>query len=85
MPTWHRHAAASAATVKLQESDGGLLLSVGDDGVGFEPADGARGGHLGIVGMRERVQLVGGTLDVESARGHGTTVRAWVPTKGEPR
>ncbi len=81
----HRHAAASAVIVRLQESDGGLLLSVGDDGVGFEPADGALGGHLGLIGMRERVQLVGGTLDIESARGHGTTVLAWVPTKREPR
>jgi PAS domain S-box-containing protein len=76
-----RHAGATAATVRLREMDDGLLLAVADDGVGFDPADPGAGGHLGLASMRERVRLVDGTLDIESAQGHGTTVVAWVPAK----
>ena len=65
--------------------DDGLLLAVADDGVGFDPDGPSRGGHLGLASMRERVRLVGGTLDIESAPGRGTTVIAWVPTEGASR
>lgn len=79
-----RHAAASTVTVSLMPADGGLLLAVADDGVGFEPEEQAAGRHLGLVSMRERTSLVGGTLDVESAPGRGTTVVAWTPLKEGP-
>ena len=39
--------------------------------------------HLGLLSMRERVRLVNGTLDIESAPGQGTTVIAWVPVEEE--
>jgi PAS domain S-box-containing protein len=80
-----RHAGATAATVRLRTTDDGLLLAVADDGVGFDPEDPGAGGHLGLASMRERVRLVDGTLDIESAPGHGTTVMAWAPGDGGSR
>ena len=77
-----RHAGATAATIRLREVDDGLLLAVADDGVGFDPDDAGRAGSLGLASMRERVRLVDGTLDIESAPGRGTTVAAWAPAKG---
>jgi signal transduction histidine kinase len=76
-----RHAAARVATVRLRQMDGGLLLAVSDNGVGFDPKNPGQGG-LGSASMRERVSLVDGTLDIESAPGRGTTVVAWVPAEG---
>lgn len=76
-----RHAAARTASVTLRPIDSGLLLAVRDDGVGFDPAHRAERIHLGLVSMRERVRLVDGTLDIESAPGMGTTVVAWVPVQ----
>jgi signal transduction histidine kinase len=74
-----RHSRASAVTVTLRRVDGGLLLAVADDGAGFDPKARDAGRHLGLASMRERVRLVRGTLDVESAPGRGTTVVAWAP------
>jgi len=76
-----RHARARTATLDLHPMDGGLLLAVRDDGVGFDPASPGTGRSLGLASMRERVQLVKGTLDVESAPGQGTTVIAWAPVE----
>ena len=47
---------------------------VEDDGVGFTPAVPARGDHLGLIGIRERAEALGGTLTIESAPGAGTTI-----------
>jgi signal transduction histidine kinase len=73
-----KHAAAGNVSVLLAPGERDLTLIVEDDGVGFDPAtvDGAR---LGLVGMRERVALVDGSLTVESAPGGGTTLRVTVP------
>jgi len=76
-----RHAGTGAASVTLRQADGGILLAVHDEGVGFDPAHPRQGHSLGLASMRERVQLVNGTLDIESALGHGTTVVAWVPAQ----
>jgi signal transduction histidine kinase len=64
------------------QKDGGWLLAVEDDGAGFEPGDTREGMHLGHASMRERLQLVDGSLDIESTPGEGTTVVAWVPGGG---
>jgi signal transduction histidine kinase len=80
-----RHARARTASVVLKPVDGGLLLAVRDDGVGFDPGGRRAGGRLGLVSMRERLRLVNGTLDVESAPGQGTGIVAWVPGKGGPQ
>lgn len=75
-----RHARAGAAAVRLRQSEGGVLLAVSDDGVGFDSGSHGAGARLGLAGMRERVRLVNGTLTIHSAPGAGTTVMAWVPT-----
>ena len=74
-----RHAAATCATVTLRQIGDGLVLAVSDDGAGFEPEHSREGMHLGLAGMRERVRLMHGSLDIESAPGQGTKVIAWVP------
>ena len=78
-----RHAKARRVSLVLQCSPAQAAAVVEDDGVGFD-ADSVTtptgdGGRLGLLGMRERVALAGGTLTVESAPGRGTTVVARVP------
>jgi signal transduction histidine kinase len=61
---------------------GTVRLRVRDDGVGFDAGNGPqllREGHFGLAGMRERASLVGGTLEVGSIPGHGTTVEVRLP------
>jgi len=71
-----KHAKATAVQVNLTFADGGANLRVSDDGAGFDLALTARG--YGLSGMRARVADIGGTLDVRSAPGAGTTVTAEV-------
>jgi signal transduction histidine kinase len=61
--------------------DGEAALDVRDDGAGFAPSADDRGpdGGLGLRGMRERVEALGGRLAVESAPGRGTTIAVTVP------
>jgi signal transduction histidine kinase len=73
-----KHARASRVSVVLTRKDYFVSVVVEDDGVGFEPGR-ARDGGLGLVGMRERVGLLGGRLTVESRPGAGTTFVAEVP------
>jgi signal transduction histidine kinase len=72
-----RHASARRVDVTLTVSDHALELTVRDDGVGFDVQQVRPG--LGVVGMAERAELAGGGLDVESAHGAGTTLRARFP------
>jgi two-component system CheB/CheR fusion protein len=76
----YKHARASRVDVLLERRDDHVVLIVEDDGVGFDPNDkeGTDRG-LGLLGMRERAGLVGGTLEIESAPGGGTTIFARVP------
>ena len=74
-----RHAHASSVLLRLVEQSGELQLQVIDDGMGFDPGV-ARGSGLG--GMRERLRLHGGRLELRSSPGHGTRLRATVP-RGE--
>jgi signal transduction histidine kinase len=76
-----KHAQAEHAWLTLQERSGQVLLEIKDDGVGFDPllASRSRNGHFGILGMRERVEMAGGTWDIQSAPGQGTLVRASLP------
>jgi signal transduction histidine kinase len=75
-----KHAHASHVWVRVARQGKMLELSVRDDGVGFEP--GTTNGGLGLTGMRERVTLAGGELDVYTAPGSGTSVRALLPFSG---
>jgi signal transduction histidine kinase len=76
-----RHSQGRVARVALRPMDGGVLLAVRDDGVGFDPASPGTRKTLGLASMRERLRLVNGTLDIESAPGNGTAIIAWVPMR----
>ena len=73
-----KHSSAKRITVRLEETDGELVLSISDDGKGFDPANAPRG-RWGMTTMRERAEAAGGRLAVESAPGRGTIVRAALP------
>jgi signal transduction histidine kinase len=73
------HARASRVDVLLSLASGCVSAIIEDDGVGFLPGPSALQDHLGLFGMRERVEMLGGTFTVESAPGKGTTVQAEVP------
>jgi PAS domain S-box-containing protein len=74
-----RHAEASQVDVRLEADDGHLLLRVQDNGRGIDPRDLAGGRSLGLLGMRERVRLLAGELNIDGQPGHGTTVLVRVP------
>jgi len=77
-----RHAEARYVSVVLQRSPGQVSAVIEDDGRGFD-ADSVAEYRLGILGMRERAVLVGGTLSVESGPGRGTTVIARIPLRDD--
>lgn len=72
-----KYAEASRATITLDEREGSLVFTVADDGRGFDPALAGRGS--GLQGMTDRVDAIGGTLEIDSAPGRGTTVTGRVP------
>lgn len=73
-----RHAQADVVTVRLAVGRN-LLLEVADDGVGFDEAQTTRDGRFGLRSMRERADVLGGTMTITSVSGVGTTVRVEVP------
>ncbi|MBW3624249.1 MAG: PAS domain S-box protein [Armatimonadetes bacterium] len=81
-----RHSGASRVSILLERRDGHIDLIVEDNGSGFDPDEAlygpAAGHHLGLRGMRERAALLGGTLEVESEPGLGTTLFIRVPMGG---
>ena len=74
-----KHSGATEARVRVQRADETVQLSVNDEGNGFA-VDGEISG-FGLLGMRERLALVDGTISIESAPGEGTTVRAAIPAR----
>jgi signal transduction histidine kinase len=71
-----RHAGAERVELRLDARNGQLVMSVIDDGIGFDPAaPELRSRRLGLTSMEERAEAIGGTLSIESAPGAGTTVR----------
>jgi PAS domain S-box-containing protein len=77
-----KHAHAQRVQVRLKFGEAEARLEVEDDGVGFDLAAVQGGGGLGLPGMQERVQKIGGRLEIKSAPGHGTKVEVEVPTGG---
>jgi signal transduction histidine kinase len=69
------HANAKKLTVKLEFIEKKVKLTVRDDGVGFDKKRSNETSHFGLVGMRERANLIGGELNIISKPGHGTTIR----------
>lgn len=75
-----KHARATQVDVALEGKPEFLSLIIEDNGVGFDPSDGVTIGEgFGLMGMRERAALVGADLQIESVRGHGTTVIVRTP------
>lgn len=74
-----RHSSARRVRVTLRYLPEAVELVVEDDGVGFSTAREVEAGHFGLMGMRDRARLVGGTLNVESTPGLGTRIQATIP------
>ena len=82
-----RHSGAKRVDVLLRVEEGALLLSVEDDGRGFDPKRLDESKGLGVIGMRERASLVGGTLSIGPGPGGGIRIELRIPlaaAKGEP-
>lgn len=76
-----RHAAASRVQVSLTQDDTGLHVVIADDGRGFDPAAARK--TFGLLGMGERVNMLGGDLEIDSQPGRGTRIAATFPLAGE--
>ncbi|MBI5955059.1 MAG: hypothetical protein HY865_25665 [Chloroflexi bacterium] len=78
-----RHAKASHVTLNINFSEHEISLEISDDGIGFVmpkgPTDFTTSGHFGLLGMRERSELIGGRLEVKSEAGGGTQVSVRLP------
>jgi signal transduction histidine kinase len=76
------HAAPKHIGVEMHYTGKGLQVTVLDDGAGFDPDQAmAKTGHWGFRGMQERVKLIGGTFEVQTAPGRGTRLAISVPWK----
>ena len=83
----HKHAAANRIDISVEERDGALVVAIRDNGRGFQVeealARSRRRGRFGLIGMRERAQLLGATLEIESCPGRGTSVRLEMPPEAQ--
>jgi signal transduction histidine kinase len=73
------HAQASSVGILLERNEQGVRLFIEDDGIGFSPENVKLGDSLGLMGMRERAEMLGGRLTIESAPGMGTSIIVEVP------
>lgn len=77
-----RHAKATVVNVSLRKNDGSLILEVTDNGVGSAQSRLEDPSSLGLIGIRERIMFIGGTLKITSTEGKGTTIYASIPDDG---
>ena len=77
-----KHSGAESLTVAITEADGHIDIRVRDEGRGYDPSE--HTGGFGLLGMRERVELLGGRLTVDTAPEAGTTVLARLPVRRRP-
>jgi signal transduction histidine kinase len=85
----HRHSGASRQRVTVARSVGSIALTVSDDGRGFDPQRvlaseedvGVEGGHFGLRGIQDRVEMLGGTFALQSAPGRGTALTVSLPSE----
>ena len=77
-----KHSGVRHFKVELCGTEGEIQLTVSDLGVGFDPQDAISRRGLGLISMRERMQLVGGEISIKSQPGSGTTILARVPFSG---
>lgn len=88
-----RHAQAHDVWVTVRKDNDGVAITIRDDGKGFVVSDvqhrSAQDTSFGLLGMQERISLVGGAFTLDSMPGHGTTIHAWVPLQrtndGQPQ
>jgi PAS domain S-box-containing protein len=74
-----RHAKATKVVTQLEEKDGYVILTIKDNGVGFDKVKKALGNSWGLIGMRERVKLFGGELRIDSQLTMGTVITIKIP------
>jgi signal transduction histidine kinase len=74
-----RHAQAKSVSILIEKRGNSIRAIVEDDGIGFDPSAQRGERHLGLLGMRERAELLGGALTIESAPGHGTSIFIEIP------
>ncbi|MCU0485579.1 MAG: GAF domain-containing protein [Anaerolineales bacterium] len=74
-----RHAQAKNVDIILEYQNRKIIIMIEDNGVGFDASRAPKSGHLGLLGMQERAQMVSGTLHIESDTGCGTTIVLEVP------
>jgi signal transduction histidine kinase len=85
----HRHSGAPRQRVTVERRGGSLALTVSDDGKGFDPqrvlaseeSVGVEGGHFGLRGIQDRVEMLGGTFAIDSAPGRGTALAVTLPAE----
>ncbi|MEY2669394.1 MAG: hypothetical protein RJA59_2032, partial [Pseudomonadota bacterium] len=80
-----RHAHAESVLIQLSEGEGAIRIEIEDDGRGFEPdkVSHAERRHFGLMGIEERVEILGGKVKIDSAPGQGTRIRLEVPLPRE--
>ncbi len=76
-----RHAQAENINVILENGEDAITLSISDDGIGFDPELMKKNRTLGLLGMNERIRIMGGTFEIESKPGDGATINVSVPNK----
>lgn len=82
------HAKATLVTIEIQEAGPAILMEIADNGRGFDVdriLGHAHNNRLGLLGMRERLEMVGGSLAIESTPGQGTTLRVSIPFRSKHR
>ena len=85
----HRHSGATRQRVGVARRGAAIQLAVSDDGRGFEPERvlarevdvGVEGGHFGLRGIQDRVEMLGGSLTIDSAPGRGTELAVTLPAE----
>ncbi|MEK6373302.1 MAG: response regulator [Acidobacteriota bacterium] len=79
-----RHSGAARAEVRLARKGAQVVLKVRDYGRGIRDADGLAAGAYGLIGMKERALILGGTVEISGAKGRGTTITARIPLGENP-
>lgn len=77
-----KHAAAGKVEVRLVRGGDGIIMEIRDDGVGFNPGTSIRPTAVGLYGIRERAEAIGGRLEIKSAPGRGTQLMVTLPEEG---
>lgn len=79
-----RHAHASRADITVACSGPEILLQISDNGIGFDLTSARKAGSYGLIGLRERAYLLGGTFEIDASPGNGTTIEVRIPLETRP-